>query len=340
MGKYFVKRAVSTIPVLLLVALFSFAIVSIYPGNFYTSYKLALALRMDVDGRQEALEQYEAVLALRGLDKPWLVQFYYWLEGMVVRGSLGFSFATGTPVTQEILGPQSGLWWTLIIVGSSVFIGALVGIPMGILGAAYYRSPLDVCMYSATYAVAATPPFVAALLFFVIYNLLNPNDLLIPGAWGLVTPDQTHAPMSMAKFFDYIKHLSLTWLIVGAPVAVTIARYLRASLLEILPQKYITTAKSKGLSSIVVLIKHALRNALHPIVSMSGFLLTATMTNSIIATTVLAQPSFGRQLLHSVQTQDQAMITSILLIYGVILVAGTLLSDLLLAVLDPRIRYD
>ena len=338
---YVVKRILGAIPVLLMAAIISYAIVGVFPGTFYTRYKLLFALQARGDNQRiEALEQYEAVLALRGLDKPAIVQFYYWLEGIIRHGSLGFSFAMGSPVLQLLTGPNSPLWWTLIIIGSSILVGWIVGIPLGILGAAFYRSPLETALFSTTYVISAIPPFTLGIAFFVIYNMLHPDHWLLPGAWGIVDEQFRHAPLSWAKALSHLHRLSLTWLLVSTPVAVTVSRHLRASLLEILARPYINTARGKGLSTWRVLSKHALRNALNPLVSMAGFMLTDTIGHSIVAAIVLYQPSLGSWIMYAARTQDQPLLTAILLLFSVILVMGTLLSDLLLAVLDPRIRYD
>jgi len=341
MVRYYVLRILSIIPVLIMVTLLSYAIVAMLPGNFFTRYLIAVAMNArGANPRQEAFDQYEAVLALRGLDKPWYTQFYYWVEGIVLHGSLGYSFASGKPATQMVLGPGSPLWWTLIIIGSSIMVGWIVGIPLGVLGAAFYRRPIDIILYSTTYILSAIPPFVAGLAFFVIYNLLHPHDWLLPGAWGIVSHDLLHAPLTWTKAVSHLHRLSLTWLIVGMPIVVTVSRHLRAGLLEVLNQPFIDTARGKGLSTWQVLFKHGLRNALNPLISMSGFMLTTTIGNSIIAATVLYQPNLGGWIVIATRSQDQPLATAILLVFGVLLAFGTLASDLLLALIDPRIRYN
>jgi peptide/nickel transport system permease protein len=274
------------------------------------------------------------------LDKPWIVQFYYWLEGIVLHGSLGFSFARGEPVLDTLVKGSSPLWWTLITIGSSILVGWIVGVPLGVLGAVYYRKPAEIILFSTTYAISAIPPFTLGLAFFVIYNMLHPDHWLLPGAWGIVSQELLNAPLSWAKVFSHIHRLSLTWLLVSTPVAVVVSRHLRADLLEVLAESFIRTARAKGLASLKILFKHALRNALNPLVSMAGFMLTATIGNSILAAAVLYQPSLGGWIVYAARSQDQPLLTAILLLFSTILVVGILLSDLALAALDPRIRYD
>ena len=337
---YFVKRILATIPVLFMAAVISYGIVAMLPGTFYTSYMFLFAMQSTGDNaRQDAFDQYDAVLALRGLDKPWYAQFYYWLEGIVRHGSLGFSFARGESVVKILLRSNSPLWWTLITIGSSIIVGWIVGIPLGVLGAAFYRRPLELILFSITYAISAIPPFTLGIAFFVIYNMLHPEHWLLPGAWGIVSQEFVNAPLSWAKALSHLHRLSLTWLLVSTPIVVMVSRHLRASLLEVLAQPFIDTARGKGLTTMRILFKHALRNALNPLVSMAVFMLTTTIGNSIVAAIVLYQPGLGGWIVYSARTQDQPLLTAILLLFSTILVIGTLLSDLFLAVLDPRIRY-
>lgn len=341
MAEYLFKRILGAAFVLFMAAFISYGIVALFPGTFYTKYRISFAMQARGDNaRQEALEQYEAVLALRGLDKPWIVQFYYWLEGIVLHGSLGFSFARGEPVLYTLVKGTSPLWWTLITIGSSILVGWIVGVPLGVFGAVYYRKPAETFLFSIIYAISAIPPFTLGLAFFIIYNMLHPNHWLLPGAWGIVSQELLNAPLSWAKVLSHIHRLSLTWLLVSTPIAVMVSRHLRARLLEVLAEPFIRTTRAKGISSWRILFKHALRNALNPLVSMSGFMLTETISNSILAAIVLYQPSLGGWVVYAARSQDQPLLTAILLLFSTILVIGTLLSDLALAVLDPRIRYN
>jgi peptide/nickel transport system permease protein len=341
MFRYYIKRILGIFPVLLMVAFISYGIVALFPGNFYTRYRLLFAMQATGDDRrQDALETYEALLALRGLDKPWYTQFYYWIEGIVCHGSLGFSFAQGESVTKLVLGRDSPLWWTLVIIGSSIVVGWMVGVPLGVLGAVYYRRPIDTILYAATYVIAALPPFVLGMLFFIVNNFLRPDHMLLPGAWGIVDYDLLYSVLTWEKAFSHLQRLSLTWLIVGMPIVVIVSRHLRANLLEVLAQPYMVTARGKGLANLKIVFKHGVRNAVNPLISMSGDMLTTTIANSILAGAVLNQPSFGEWIVASSTAQDQPLATAILLLFGVLLTLGTLGSDLLLCAIDPRIRYN
>ncbi|MBU1050729.1 ABC transporter permease [Candidatus Bipolaricaulota bacterium] len=339
MLKYVAIRILGIIPVLFFVALLSFAIVAIYPGDHFTVYKLRLALDGNQTTRAEAEQMVSELRALRGLDKPWYAQFWFWFEGAIIRGDFGYSFQTDRPVNRIIFSSQGGLGWTLLIMVTSIAWAWLLGVPTGILSAVRYQQLADHCLTAITYGIAASPPQLLGLLFlFFVYKYLDPL-IIAGGVWGLVGYQFANQPASLAKTLSTIWHLVPVWFIVGAPVYAAISQHLRVSLLSTMPLPYLTTAYGKGLSNATVLWKHALRNALNPLVSMSGYMISMTVTGSLLASHFLGLPSFGRTFMEALQRQDQPVITSILLLYGGLLVIGTLLSDLLLLFLDPRIRY-
>ncbi len=339
MLRYIAIRLASILPVFFFIALLSFAIVAIYPGDHFTVYKLRLALSGSQATRAGAELAVAEMRALRGLDKPWIVQFWFWLEGVIAHGDFGYSFQTNRPVNEAIFGPRSGLGWTLIIMASSIAWAWLLGIPAGVLSAVRYQKWTDHSITGLSYAIAASPPQLLGLLFlFIVYKALDPL-IVSGGVWGLVGYQFANQPPSFARAMSALWHLIPVWFIVGAPVFAAITQHMRVSLLGISRLPYLTTAYGKGLSSSAVLWKHALRNALNPLVSMSGFMISMTVTGSILAARFLGLPSFGQTFLDALQRQDQPVITSILLVYGGLLVVGTFVSDLLLLVLDPRIRY-
>lgn len=339
MLKYTIARIFSIIPVLFFVALMSFAIVAIYPGDHFTVYRLRLAVNDNQATRASTELAVNEMRALRGLDKPWIVQFWFWLEAVITRGDFGYSFQTDSPVNSIIFGPRSGLGWTALIITSSIAWAWLLGIPAGVLSAIRYQNLTDHCLTGLSYGIAASPPQLLGLLFiYFVYKLFDPL-IISGGVWGLVGYQFANKPASFAKILSTIWHLVPVWFIVGAPVFAAVSMHLRVSLLSTLRLPYLTTAYGKGLSNSSVLWKHAFRNALNPLVSLSGFTISMTITGSILAARFLGLPSFGQTFLDALQRQDQPVITSILLVYGGLLVVGTFLSDLLLLVLDPRIRY-
>lgn len=333
MVSFLIKRILAMVPVFVLIAFVSFGMVSLYPGDFYTQYMLGAAM---VEG---GLEWIDAMRLQRGLDQPWIVQFWVWFEGVITKGDLGISFATNGSVTKYLFRDTRNLYWTLIITGSSMVIAWLIGIPLGILSAARRRRLLDHVISAWSYFWISIPGYVfgACVLVFVA-KFVNPL-LRGAGVWGLLDPWYRDAPFSVAKLFNYLWHLWPAWLIVGAPMFASITRHLRVSLIDTFSAAYMSTARGKGLGERQVLFKHALRNAMNPLVSMFGMMIPTLITGSILATQALGLPTFGAIFIQAVKAQDQHVITAALLFYGTIMMLGNVFGDILLAAIDPRIRY-
>ena len=329
MTGYIVRRVLWMVPVFLVVALISFGLVSMAPGDFYTPLRL-LGIHSTA---------YEAMRIMRGIDKPWIVQFWVWFEGVITRGDFGISFATGGPIGPYMFSAQAGIHWTLIITGSAMVLAWLAGIPLGILGAIRHGKPIDYLISLFTYIGISFPQYVLGWCFiWFVYKFIN-RLFIGPGTWGLVDVSLRRAPMSLAKFGSYIWHLTPAWVIVGAPMFALVVRHMRSSMLDTMHAHYMDTARAKGLRESRVLFKHALRNALNPLVSMAGIMLPTLITGSILATQVLGLPTFGQVLITATRQQDQHLLTACLLFYASFLLVGNLIADLLLAVIDPRVRY-
>lgn len=333
MAVYLVKRVIYCLITLFAIAFVSFAIISIYPGDFFTPYKLQAALQ----GLDPDIAHSEA-LALRGLDKPWIVQFLLWAEGVFLRLDLGYSFETGMSVNQVLFGPRSGLGWTLVIVTSSVFLAFLFGIPFGILAALNYRNPIDRVLTGVSDILAASPPQVLGALFILsIYTLIDPL-ICRSTLWGLCHYSLWDTPLTWTKAGSHVIHLLPAWIIVGAPVFSLVARYLRLALLGVFGEAYLATARARGLREVHVLIRHALPNAVNPLVTTVGYITSITITNSILATIFLGLPTFGMTLVDALKRQDQPVIAGIFMVYGVLTLAGNLIAEFILLAIDPRIR--
>lgn len=337
MVSFVVRRILGMLPVFIGVAFVSFGIVSLAPGDFYTPQKLAAA--MAGASREEAIQSTEAMRIERGIDKPWIVQFYIWLEGVITEGDFGVSFASNGSVTKYIFANGSELLWTMVITGSSLVLAWLVGIPIGIISGVRRGKFLDIAFSLVTYGLISMPGYVLGWCFiWAIYHFVNPL-IIAPGVWGLLDLHYIGQPLSFAKVLNYLWHLWPAWIIVGAPMFAMVVRLLRLSIVDTLSDQYIVTARGKGLSERPVLFKHALRNAINPLVSMFGMMLPTLITGSILATQVLGLPTFGKLFLNAVRSQDQHVITAALLFYSLFLVGGNLIADILLAIIDPRIRY-
>jgi len=331
---YIAKRVASTIPVFLVVSFVSFGLVSLFPGDFYTPSMFGAAI-----AGLDPFEFHEALRVMSGIDKPFVVQWWIWISGVVTQGDFGFSFRSEGSVARFIFHPNSGLYWTLLIVGTSMFLAWLFGIPLGILTAVRHNRFADWLVTGITYVGISIPGYVLGWMFlWFIFRFVNPM-VWKSWLWGLCDYAYRDQPLTWAKALNHAYHLVPAWLIVGVPMFAMVTRYLKMSFLDTLKQQYLTTARSKGLTERRILFKHALRNAVNPLVSMLGMMLPTLLAGSIIATTVLGLPTFGRVFLDAIESQDQHVLTAALLFYSVFLIVGNLIADLLLAVLDPRIRY-
>ena len=330
---YFVKRILAVIPVFIAVAFVSFSLVSLFPGDYFTIFKMSAAL-----SGQDPEAVHTALRIQAGIDKPFIVQFWIWLVGVITRGDFGTSY-TGASMTRLLFSAQSGLHWTLIITSGSFFFAWLFGIPLGVYSAVRHKKWPDITISAVAYPGLSIPGFTLAHLFFLLmYKVINPL-IVSGGVWGLVHYDLVNAPMSITKFFSHVYHLIPTFMIVGAPMFAAVVRYMKVNMMDTLPRQYLETARAKGISEFRVVINHAARNALNPLVSLAGILLPTLITGSILATSILGQPSFGMVFIRGIERQDQHLLTAALLFYSSILIFGNLAADLLLIVLDPRIRY-
>jgi len=334
MLSYTVKRVLSTIPVFVVVSFISFGLISLFPGDFYTPSMFGAAL-----AGLDPHEFHEALRVMSGIDKPFVVQWWIWISGVVTKGDFGFSFASGGSVARYIFHPDSGLYWTLLIVGTSMFLAWLFGIPLGILTAIRHNRWVDWLVTGITYMGISIPGYALGWMF--LWFIFRFVDTMVwkSWLWGLCHYAYRGQPLTWAKALNHTYHLLPAWLIVGAPMFAIVVRHLKMSFLDTLKEPYLTTARSKGLKEDVVILKHALRNALNPLVSMFGLMLPTLLTGSIIATMVLGLPTFGRLFINAIENQDQHVLTAALLFYSVFLIVGNLIADLLLVILDPRIRY-
>ncbi|MBU1049558.1 ABC transporter permease [Candidatus Bipolaricaulota bacterium] len=333
MIQYVVKRILAVIPVFIAVAFISFSLVSLYPGDYFTIAKMGAAL-----AGQDPQAVHTALRIQAGIDKPFIVQFWIWLVGVVTKGDFGASFS-GASVTRLLFSPQSGLQWTLVITGGSMLLAWAFGIPLGILCAVQHKKWSDIAISAVAYLGISIPAFTMAHLFFwIMYKFINPL-IISGGVWGLVHYDLVNAPMSLTKFLSYIYHLMPAFIIVGAPMFATVVRHMKVNMMDALPKQYLETARAKGVSEIRVVVKHAARNALNPLISIAGIMLPTLITGSILCARILGLPSFGMVFINGIARQDQHLLTAALLFYSSLLIVGNLIADLLLVVLDPRIRY-
>jgi len=327
---YIVKRLVAMIPVFFFVCLIAFGIIALLPGDFYTP-----ALFSYLQSGMTYNEANNAIDALRvaaGMDKPWIVQFFVWFSGVITHGDFGVSW-------RFVFRPENGLGWTLVIASSSLVWAWILGIPIGVISALKKDSWLDHLISGLTYIGFGFPPYVWGSLFFVFMFTCVNRHIIGPGIWGLVGYELIGAPLTWYKVGSHILHLLPAWVIVASPLLATVVRHTRAGVSEALVAPCITVARGKGIRERRVVLRHALRNAINPLISTFGLMLPGMVTSMILLAPVLGFESFGGFILDAVRWQSQHRLITALLVYASFLLVGNLIADLLLAANDPRIRY-
>jgi len=325
--RYVLKR-LALLPVLLfLFSVTVFAIVQAPPGDFLTTYVATLAS----SGSSISAEQIEALRSEYGLDRPIWVQYLRWMQNLLT-GNLGLSLEYQRP-NAELIGERLVL--TVVLALFAFAITWIVAVPAGIYSAMHPRSVVDYLLTVLNYVGVATPNFMLALVLmwgaFAYFGL---------SVTGLFSPDFVEAPWSRARVLDLLKHVWLPAVVLGVAGTARLTRVMRANLLDELHKPYVTTARAKGLSEWRLVLRYPARLALNPLVSTIGWYLPLLFSGSLIVATVMNLPNIGPLLLRALINQDMYLAGSILLIYCFLTIVGTLISDILLAWLDPRIRLD
>lgn len=306
MLRYIIKRLLYTVPVLLGISLLLFFMLRMLPGD--PAQVLA--------GQMASAEEVEMIRHQLGLDQPVMLQYVHFLNRLA-HFDLGRSARTQNPVIQEI---WARLPNTLLLAVLAISLACLLGIPAGVVSAVKPYSWLDYLMTSAALFGISMPVFWLGLMLVLIFSVtLHWLPAGGTGSW---------------------KHLILPSFTLAMFVVAFIARMTRSTMLEILSQDYTTTARSKGLTEKVVVIKHALKNAMIPIITVIGLQFGMLLGGAVLTETVFAWPGLGRLIVDSILARDYAVTQGAILIFGLLYVLVNLVVDLLYAVLDPRIRYD
>jgi peptide/nickel transport system permease protein len=297
------------------------------PGDFLTTYVATLAS----SGSSISAEQIDALRREYGLDQPIWVQYLRWMQNLLT-GNLGLSLEYQRPNT-ELIGERLVL--TVVLALFAFAITWIVAVPAGIYSAMHPRSVLDYLLTILNYVGVATPNFMLALvLMWVAFAYFGLS------VTGLFSPEYVEAPWSGARVVDLLKHVWLPAVVLGVAGTARLTRVMRANLLDELHKPYVTTARAKGLSEWRLVLRYPARLALNPLVSTIGWYLPLLFSGSLIVATVMNLPNIGPLLLRALINQDMYLAGSILLIYCFLTVVGTLISDILLAWLDPRIRIE
>ena len=327
MIRYIVQRLL-LLPVLMLVYSFViFLIIQAPPGDFMTSYVATLAS----SGSSISPEQIQALRHEYGLDQPFFVQYLLWLQN-ILSGNLGLSLEYQRP-NADLIGEQLALTMALALM--SFVLTWVIAIPAGIYSATHQRSVIDHILTVINYIGVATPNFMLALILMWLAFAYFDVSLT-----GLFSPEYADAPWSLARVGDLLKHLWLPALVLAIAGTARLTRIMRANLLDELNKPYVMTARAKGMAEWRVVLRYPVRLAFNPLVSTIGWYLPALFSGSLIVATVMNLPNIGPLLLRSLINQDMYLAGGILLIYSFLTIVGTLLSDILLAALDPRIKME
>jgi len=323
--RYILHRLLLLIPTLLAISLVTFVIIQLPPGDYLET----LMTELQAAGEKADLQKLEFLRTQYGLDQPLWVQYWTWLTGLL-RGDLGYSFEYDRPVS-AIIGER--LLLTFVVSLGAILFTWVVAFPIGVYSATHQYSWADHALTFLGFLGLATPDFLLALvLMFISFTWFGVS------VGGLFSPGMETAPWGWAKIVDLLQHLWIPVLVIGSSGTAGMIRRLRANLLDELKKPYVVTARAKGLSPGRLLVKYPLRIALNPFISDIGNLLPEVVSGSIIVSIVMSLATTGPMLLRALRSQDMYLAGSFLMLLAVLTVVGIFLSDLALAVLDPRIR--
>ncbi len=323
---YIARRLLYMVPTLLIISIISFTLIELTPGDYLTSYIASL--------NQAGETVDEGVIAslrkVYGLDQPIYVRYFVWIK-KILQGDFGRSFEWNAPVS-KLIGARLPLTVTISLL-SLIFVYA-VAIPIGIFSATHQYSLADYFFTSSGFLGLATPNFLLALiLMFFFYKYFGLS------VGGLFSPEFVRAPWSLAKIMDMMKHMWIPVIVIGTAGTCSLIRVMRGTLLDELQKQYVITARAKGVAEQKLLFKYPVRVAINPIISTIGWMLPSIFSGATVTAMVLSLPSIGPLLLGAMMSQDMYLAGSLLLILATLTVIGTLISDILLVWIDPRIHY-
>jgi peptide/nickel transport system permease protein len=330
MLSYILRRLAIAVFMLIGIGVVSFIVIKLPPGDYASTYEQYLLAR---GASQEDADRSAAIIRKEyGLDKPVAEQFVLWTKGIVTEGKFGYSFAYGKDVGQLI---AERLPYTLLLAILSHAISTIVGVGVGIYVATRKYGVADNLWAVLSFIFTSVPRFSVAIIILYLWVITFRQPVIV----SFFSTAYVFAPWSFAKVMDMLGHIWPVLIIAGLGGVARNLRVMRGNLLDVLGSQYVTTARSKGLRESAVIVKHAVPNALHPIVAYQGTVLPYMMAGELEAAIVLGLPTLGPLFYQSLVNRDIYISGSLLLIYGALILVGNLLADIFLAVLDPRIRY-
>lgn len=323
---YIIRRILLMIPTLVAISIISFIIIQLPPGDFLTTY----VAQLSASGETVDQAELDALKERFGLDEPLYKQYFKWASNFL-RGDFGHSFEWNKPVS-ELIGERLSLTVTISVF--TILFTWAIALPIGIYSAVRQYSWMDYFLTIIGFIGLATPNFLFALvMLWVSYAYLGLS------IGGLFSPEYAEAPWSVAKFVDLMKHLWIPIVIVGTSHTAKFIRIIRGNLLDELRKPYVTTARAKGLSEVRLIMKYPVRVAINPLVSTIGWTLPELVSGIAITAVVLNLPTTGPLLLSALMSQDMQLAGTFIMLLSFLTVVGTLISDILLAWVDPRIRF-
>lgn len=323
---YILRRTLMMIPVVLVISVIVFWIIQLPPGDYVSSH----VVELQKEGEQLSAVEQEALRERYGLDQPWYVQYLAWIWGILTRGDLGYSFTYSQPVLVVV---ERYMATTLIVAVASMVFTYVVAIPIGVYSAVKQYSLGDYVFTTVGFLGMATPNFLLAIILMYLSYTWFGTPML-----GLQSPEFSGEGWSPARVLDMLKHLVIPVVVIGTASTCELIRVMRGQMLDEMTKQHVLTARAKGVKESTNLRKYSLRAALNPIVSTIGWSLTAIFTGSTITAIVLNLPTQGPVMLNALMGQDMYLAGAWLGFMAILTVIGTLISDILLAWLDPRIR--
>ena len=325
---FIVKRLLWMVPFLLAISFLSFVLIQLPPGDYVTTYIATLAASNEVIDQNTAADLRNRF----GLDQPMVVQYWKWISNIVLHGDFGLSFEWQQPVG-DLIWERMAL--TLLLTFSALLLTWGIALPVGVFSAVKKYSIADYVVTGLSFIGLAVPSFLLALVLMYVAAVKFGQNV-----GGLFSEEYLTAPWSVAKTLDLLAHLWIPVVILAVSGTASLIRVMRANMLDELPKAYVTTARAKGLSEFALLVKYPLRLALNPFISTIAWLLPNLVSGSIIVAIVLSLPTAGPLLLQSLMSQDMYLAGAFILLICLLTVLGSLVSDILLALVDPRIRLE
>jgi peptide/nickel transport system permease protein len=329
MARFIVKRILLMIPMMFVISLLVFITIQLPPGDYVSA--MIEELR-NQQGTNWTPQFEEAMRDRYGLNEPITTQYVKWIGNIILHGDFGYSFQNDEP-SQKIIWDRLGM--TMLVASASFFFSWMVALPIGIYSAVRQYSIGDYIFSIIGFIGMATPGFLIALIAMYLAFTYWGDSLS-----GLFSPEYENAPWTLNRVMDLLKHLWIPMIIVGTAGTAGLIRIMRANLLDELNKPYVETARAKGLPEWRLLLKYPVRHAMNPFVSTIGWTLPALVAGEAIVSIVLNLPTTGPVLLQALKVQDMYVAAGFLLVLSLLTMTGTLISDILLAWLDPRIRLE